>query len=62
VIFDKRLGALQDQMTPQTEKFIRAVGESVEALHTTVMYWPLHKHKNTKAWKKLVVAADVIWE
>jgi hypothetical protein len=62
VIFDKRLGSLEENMNPESQKFIQAVGEAFGAMHQTMMYWPLHKHKKTKAWRKMCETGDIIYE
>ena len=61
VLFEDRLGCLENEMDAEVQSFIKAVAQMFETGHQLMVFATLHKRLGTKVWKTHVESWDTIY-
>lgn len=61
VLFEDRLGCLENQMAVEVQDFIEAVGKMFLTGHQLMVFAKMHQRLGTKPWKTHVQSWDTIY-
>ena len=62
VLFECRLGCLDDPMSPNVQSFINAIAEMMATLFPLTIGYKLQKKFRTPFWKRHFAASDTIFD